>query len=369
MRPRIQMAGLAGLVITSLALAACSSGSSTGSAGSAGSTSGGTPAAGGAGTELVVTSFGGDWEKAFIEAVVKPFEAETGAKVRLVTAYSADALTQLTAAKAKPQFDVVHFSGGQETKAAADGLLAKMSESDLANAADLANVAKSGLAGGEGPVVQISPMGIMYRTDKITTAPTSWKDVLKPEYSKHVALTDLSNSYGLYSLLGVNSALGGDLTNIKPGMDALTGLAKSGNAIVIKTSAEMQQAFSARDIWIAPYSQDYAETLRKASLPVEFVVPSEGATASFITANLVANRPNTELAKKFINAELKPEAQAKLAAALLYSPTNTKTVVPAELATKVLSGDKLDTLTRYPSDTINTNRAAWTTLWNQGIAR
>ena len=48
-----------------------------------------------AGETIVVTSFGGDWEKAFIEAVVDPFEEETGAKVELITLYRADALAQV----------------------------------------------------------------------------------------------------------------------------------------------------------------------------------------------------------------------------------------------------------------------------------
>ena len=55
---------------------------------------------------------------------------------------------------------------------------------------------------------------------------------------------------------------------------------------------------------IAPYASDYAYTLTKAGLPVKFAQGAEGTPASFITTNLVANRPNQPLALKFIDMSL-----------------------------------------------------------------
>lgn len=324
---------------------------------------------GGAPVELVVTSFGGDWEKAYIEAVVEPFEEEYNAKITLVTLYSADALAQLTAQASAPQLDVVHFSGGQEAIAAAQGLIDPVDPADLTTFDDLSPIATEGLERGEGPVMQVTPIGIVYRSDVIEKAPTSWEDVFNSKYAQHVALTDLSNSYGLLSLLAVNETLGGDTDDLEPGLDALGDLAQSGDAIVIKTSADMQQAFSARDIWIAPYSQDYAETLRKAGLDVEFAVPDEGAPASFITANVVAGRTNSDLATKLVDFSLRPEAQATFAEAMLYSPVNTTTELSSAIADTVIHGDALSKLVRYDSTVLNERRAGWTDEWNLRIAQ
>ena len=71
----------------------------------------------------MINSFGGAYEKTHRELVIEPFEKMHNVKINVVTAYSADALAQLRAQKAAPQFDVLHFSGGQEAIAAKEGLL------------------------------------------------------------------------------------------------------------------------------------------------------------------------------------------------------------------------------------------------------
>ena len=75
--------------------------------------------------ELVINSFGGAYEQAHRKCVIDPFVAATKAKVNIVTAYSADAFAQLRAQKAAPQYDVIHFSGGQEIVAAKEGQIGR----------------------------------------------------------------------------------------------------------------------------------------------------------------------------------------------------------------------------------------------------
>jgi len=322
-----------------------------------------------AGQTLVVTSFGGDWEKAFIEAVVEPFEAETGASVELVTLYSADALAQLTAQKSSPQLDVVHFSGGQEYSAAKDGLIEPIAPTDLSNYADLAKIAVTGLDSGTGPTIQLAPIGLVYNTESGAPAPTSWLDLFDGAYAGHLALTDFSNSYGVLSMLRVADALGGGIDDPSKAITDLGGLAASGDAIVVPTSPDLQTAFAQRDVWLAPYAMDYAGTLKDAGLPVEFIVPSEGATASLITSNVVAGRENTDLAKIFVDFELRPEAQRLFAERMRYSPVNLTTELSGATADEVLSGDELDDVVIYPADTIAADRPAWTNEWNKLITK
>ena len=364
---------LAAVSISALALAGCTASTETTapttSAPEPGETTSEQAEVSYAGKELVVTSFGGDWEKALIAAVVIPFEAATGAKVKLVTAYSADALAQITAAKDNPQFDVVHFSGGQEITAAAEGLLEPITAADLSNYSDLAEVAVQEMVNGAGPVIQVTPVGLVYRTDKIDTAPTSWTDIFKDEYKGKVALTDFSNTYGVLSMLRVNDALGGNINDASLGLEAIGNLAASNDAVVIATSAELQAAFVNRDIWIAPYAQDYAATLIAAGIPVAFAAPTEGMTASFITASVVAGRENTDLAKLFIDYTLRAEAQATFATLMRYAPVNTATVIPENIASSVLSTEQVSNILRYDAGVIAANRPAWTDEWNSRIAR
>ena len=130
---------------------------------------------------LRINSFGGAYETAHRKCVITPFEKETGATVQIVTAYSADAFAQLRAQKAAPQYDVIHFSGGQEIVAAAEGLLSPIDAKKLSNAADVYDIAKAGLAKGEGPAYSVAAIGMIYNSDAMKPAPTSWKDLLNPK--------------------------------------------------------------------------------------------------------------------------------------------------------------------------------------------
>lgn len=321
------------------------------------------------GQELVVSSFGGDWEKALISAVVIPFEAATGANVKLVTAYSADALAQLQASAGNPVFDVIHFSGGQEVTAAEAGLLEPIASEELSNFGDLHPFAVENLASGGGPVIQVTPVGLVFRNDLGLPAPTSWNDIFSNDYAGTLALTDFSNTYGVLSLLRVNDAMGGSVDDPTAAIDKMGALTQSGDAIVVATSAELQTAFVERGIALAPYAQDYAETLIAAGVPVEFITPVEGLTASFITASATAGSGSEELAKLFINYTLSPEAQATFATLMRYASVNSATKIPEAVQSSVLSPSEVGNVLRYDSTVIANNRAKWTDQWNDRIAK
>jgi len=318
---------------------------------------------------LTINSFGGAYETAHRKCVITPFEKETGASTRIVTAYSADAFAQLRAQKAAPTYDVIHFSGGQEIVAAKEGLLAAVDPTKVPSLADLYPVAKANLAKGEGPVYSIAAIGLVYNSQVLPKAPGSWKDLLDPALSKKLVLTDISNGYGMLGFLMINRISGGDLNNIQPGLDAVKKLLANG-AIVVNTSPEIQREFAQNGAGIAPYASDYAYTLTKAGLPVKFVQGAEGTPASFITVNLVANRPNQALAQKFIDMTLSESAQTCFANELRYSPTNSKAKLTPEVAATVAYGASgMQNLFRFDAPTIEANRANWVERWSKTIAR
>ena len=319
--------------------------------------------------EITINSFGGAYEEAHRKCVIDPFTAETGADVNIVTAYSADAFAQLRAQKDAPQYDVIHFSGGQEIVGAKEGLLAPIDAAKLSNAADLYPFAGAKMAEGEGPAYQIAAIGLLYNSDELSEAPSNWADLMEPELAEGLVLTDISNTYGLFGFLMLNQVAGGDLENIQPGLDAVKAMLENG-AFVVSKSPEIQQAFAQGGTVVAPYASDYAYTLRKAGLPIKFQQGAEGTPASYITANLVAGRDNQDLALKFIDTELSPEAQACFAEALRYTPTNSKTELPDEVAADVAYGEEgVASLLRFDPETIEANRADWVVEWNKAIAQ
>jgi len=319
--------------------------------------------------KLVINSFGGAYEEAHRRLVIEPFEAMHDVEIEVVTAYSADALAQLRAQAESPQFDVIHFSGGQEVIAAEEGLLEPIAPEALTHYDELYPFAVEGLAEGRGPVYSAAAVGLLYNTEEIAEPPASWEDLFNPDHAGVVAIADISNTYGLLALLMLNQARGGDLGDIQPGLDAVADMLVT-DALIVSTSPEMQQAFATGGIILAAYAQDYAYTLRQAGLPVAFVQPQEGVAGVYITANVVAGRPNTELATQFVDFSLRAEAQVGWAEALRYSPTNATAELPPEVAADVLYGEEaIAGLVRFDPETINDQRPAWTDAWNRMVAQ
>lgn len=318
--------------------------------------------------ELVINSFGGAYEKRHRELVIEPFEKANNAKVTVVTVYSADMVAQLRAQKAAPRFDVVHLSGGLEATAAAEGLLAPIRPDQLSNHADLYPFAVANLAKGEGPAYSAAVVGMLYDANKAKPAPTSWLDIANPAYGGHLVLTDLSNNWGLLSFLMINKVAGGTLDDIAPGLDVVKKTLKG--ATIVSKSPEIQQAFAQSDAWVAPYAQDYAFTLTQAGLPVKFMQPKEGAVFSPITVNLVAGRPNSALALKFIDFSLRAEASAGWAESFRYAPVNRKAQLSPAAKEGVLSGEEaMKNLVTFDPIKIGQMRGAWTEQWNRAIAK
>lgn len=315
--------------------------------------------------ELVVSSYGGEWTENQRELIIEPFEREHGVKVRLVTGYSADILAQLRAQKDNPQIDVVHFSGGQEAIAAEEGLLSPIKPEELEHYDDLYPIAVQGLDQGHGPAHAVAAIGLLYNTEEVDPAPTSWQDLWDERFAGEVILTDIGNSYGLLGMLMINEVHGGSLDNIQPGLDAIGELLADDNVVVTR-SPDLRQEFAQGNVVIGPYAQDHAYRLREGGAPIGFVMPEEGAAASFLTINLVEGRPNRDLALEFINHSLRPEVMAGWAEAARYSPTNSKTELPEEVAADVVYGqDAIDQLVAFDPLTIGENKSEWIDAWNR----
>lgn len=320
--------------------------------------------------ELVINSFGGSYEKTHRDLVITPFEEKYGVKVKVVTAYSADTLAQLRAQKENPQFDVVHFSGGLETIAASEGLLAPIKPAELSNYGQMYPFAVEGIEKGVGPMYKVAAIGLLYNTDEVSPAPTSWMDLANPTYAKSVLLTDAAaNTYGMLGMLMMNKVNGGTLDDVQPGLD-FVGKLLEGGATVISKSPEIQQNFAQGSALIAPYAQDYAFTLTKAGLPVKFVQPKEGAAFAPITVNLVAGRENRDLALKFIDFSIRAEASKGWAEALRYSPTNKEAKLPDDVAAQVIYGEEAaKNLVGFDPIKIGEERSKWNEAWKRLVAQ
>ena len=320
---------------------------------------------------LVINSFGGAYEEAHRRLVIEPFEKMHNVEIEVVTLYSADALAQLRAQAASPQFDVIHFSGGQEVVAAEEGLLAPIEPSELTNHAALYPFAVEGIEKGQGPVYSFAIAGLIYDTNAYPEAPTSWDALFEAEDGEGVVIADITNTYGLLTLLKLNEVRGGDLSDMTPGLEAISELLDNG-AQIVSSSPELQTAFAQGGATLAAYAQDYAFTLQNAGLPVGFAQPVEGSPAFFITANVVANRPKHRASRRSSSTSPDPRRGAgRLGGgdAFTRPRTGRSSFRPRWRGALVFGEEAASRVQRFDPDTVNALRPEWTDAWNRAIAR
>ena len=131
--------------------------------------------------KLVFTTFPG--QKDALDAAFEPWTTATGVDVEWLENGLGDRLTKMAAEKGSPTIDVALVPIG-EVQALLDNGVVDPADSELPNYEQLIDAAK--LDGGYG--VSTLQFGIAYNPAFVTTAPTSWADLLDPAYAGHIAL-------------------------------------------------------------------------------------------------------------------------------------------------------------------------------------
>jgi putative spermidine/putrescine transport system substrate-binding protein len=369
MKMNKKAAGFMCALLSLTVFAGCSTPNSTaGTTGTAapGTAAPATPAPAGkefAGKTLTVGSYGGVFDEAVNQYVVEKFQTETGAKVVLDPSYS---YVKLAADNKAPNVDLVFLDDARVIQGGEAGLLTKL---EPAKISEWANVYPQFIdSNNYGIAWAIGSYGIVYNKDKITTPPTSWNDLWKPEYKGKVAVNDIPSANATSQLLvAMARANGGDEKNIDSAFDKFKQLAPNLLAIANST-AQMTDLLTRDEVWIAPWWDGRALALGAKKANIGFVRPSEGAYATIIEATIPTNAKNQDMSNKFINMLLTTEAQTGFAKVMFYGPTNKNTKLPAEYADKVVYGEAVvSKIKNVDWKYIATVRNDWVNKWNQVI--
>lgn len=312
------------------------------------------------GKELVAQGFGGPTQDVLQRVVFDVFDKREGSRSTQVPLQSAAAFARMRAEAAAPQLDLYQFSGGQERLAASEGLTAPLG--DLPSLVDIPARMKD--PGSNWVTFAVIAEGILYRTDKVKTPPSSYKDFLDPAYAGHIALPTITNGYGTDFLVMLARAHGGSETNIEPGFKALATIAKG--ASIFRAASEVPGLFAQGDAWIIPYDSTSAKRCKDAGLPVAFVAPEEGSVSSACSVCVAAKSNNLDLARGMAAQFISPESQMAIAEQLQWAPTNGRVQLPEALAKQLPRPDQLVTLNM---EAMTASRPQWTERWNREIQR
>ncbi|MGF3057431.1 ABC transporter substrate-binding protein [Microbacterium sp. YY-01] len=308
------------------------------------------------------------WEEAYQEAVIQPFlDAHPGVSVNYVSKRtSAEMLSALQAEKANPTTDVVIMDSTVSASANTQGIFEKFDESAVPN---LANVKEEFLdPDGYGPYVMLDAIALLYDTEVIDQAPTSWEVLWDPQYAGQLNITAPPALGGIALTAIAASMEGEDYTeSIDKALVKLKELAPS-----VQTWApnpdEYQNVISGQTVMGMGPSARAQYYTDQVDGKLGIVFPTEGTTYQINTVNLVEGSDNKAVAEAFIDYSLSPEAQLAFAERMFYAPS-IDVDVPADIAARVVPTDGSLTIIPLDNDFLHTARDEWTDIWKREIIR
>ncbi|WP_433616635.1 ABC transporter substrate-binding protein [Dactylosporangium sp. CA-139114] len=279
---------------------------------------------------------------------VTPFEKQTGCKANVKTAGTSDEMVTLMKTG---DYDVVSASGDASLRLIYGGVVAPVNTDLMSNYKDVFDGLKNKAWNSVNGIAYGIPHGrganlLMYRTDVVKPAPTSWSVVFDPNspykgkvtaYDSPIYIADAA----LYLMktkpeLGIKNPYALDDKQFTAAVDLL----KAQNKVVGEYWSDYTkevQAFKAGNSVVGTTWQVIDNLAKADQTPVEAVLPTEGATGWSDTWMIAAKAKHPNCAYLWMNHIISPEANAAVAEWFGEAPSNrlacAKTADPQHCAT------------------------------------
>lgn len=292
-------AGIAGAIGLALVLSSCA-------------------ATGGASDQIVIGSFGGDYDK-FLQESVTPVFSETNPDTEVVFS-SGDTgalVTKLMAEKnAQGTFDIAQLSLMDISALIEAGVLEELDQSKISAWDDLLPGLMNDYCV---PHIQ-SPISIIYNADEVSPAPTDWDDFFDSDVVEQAGTWGTLWSDYVFFGAAVLEAGGDPGTDWSAGYD--TAVAAAPSLTDYGSTEQIGQGLLSGEInaVVGPKARA-AQWGKDGTVNLKAAVPESG-TFSYVSYSCIpANAPNKEAAYEYLNAELDPGAQLYFAENMNYAPT------------------------------------------------
>jgi putative spermidine/putrescine transport system substrate-binding protein len=325
-----------------------------------------TPAAEVSGS-INLMAYTGEFRDNYTQAVVTPCADQLGITVNYVDGpSSAEMLAQLRTQRDDPQVDVVIMDVSIAAIGNAEGLYQPLDPAVVTNLADLYENAIT--PDNYGPAVTFDNLVLLYNTELVDPAPTSWNALWDEQYAGQVVLQAPPDIQGLALTIITDQMEGADYKEtIDPAIARLAELAP--RVLTFDPQPEQYTIVTNGDGALAigwnARAQLYSD-LSDGRLGV--VLPEEGSIFQINTINLVANSANPAAAQAFINCALSAEAQSTFSDTMFYAPVNSTAEVSAEvLARTASSPEKVDMMIPVDWAYIGEVRDDWLDRWRREV--
>lgn len=324
-----------------------------------------------AGDNLVAATYQGTWEDAHRTILVPAFRKATGADVSLVPMFAVDQVARMQAGGVNnPPFDVAILDPGPLITAPKDDILQEFPVDLSKHFNDVLPRYQTSGGGNWGPIIGLQFVGIAYNPTKITTPPTSWADLWKPEYKGRVGITNMSSTLGTGWMVEIAKMHGGSEADLEPAFQAIQELLPNIAAIAPNLGA-LGTLFQQGEIDIAPHNLSSIALLQSKGVDVDWVIPKEGSYAFGASMHVVKNPVSSpELATAYIDAALSTEVQTAMASEPYFiAPVNKNAPLTGILAEKVATSfDDYEKYIYQDWEVISQRRSEWIERFNKEVA-
>jgi spermidine/putrescine-binding protein len=179
---------------------------------------------------------------------------------------------------------------------------------------------------------------LMYDPAAVPTAPESWMDLMKPEFTKKVAMVDdpLGNLL-IWGTVVTGKPMGTLLTRdeMKKVIDTLIEIKTKQARAFFASYGDMADAFARNEVTASAIGWEAVAVWAKAKgKEIKYTIPKEGTGMFMDCLCIPKDCPHLDLTYKMINHVISPEPQKIFATEQSAGITNLKTVpmLPPELA-------------------------------------
>lgn len=279
--------------------------------------------------QVVVGTWGGDYGQLLGSEIDKPLVAPAGIEVLQDIANADPRKTKLLAEKQSRRgtMDVACLSDNDMYLTAQQDLFEKITPDKVSRlGAVFPNLQKAYAI----PHIY-SAQVILYNPNKVNPAPKSFADLWDPKWKGRVGFSDI-----LYTNNTIAAALagGGSLSNFEPAKKKLMEL-RSLDVKLYPSNEALAAALKSEEVWITTMWLARGFMWKKSGIPLNHVVPTEGAPAIVFEASIPKNSRNKDNAFKYLNAMLDSKAQIAFADKMGYVPTVKDASLPPELAQQI----------------------------------
>jgi len=316
--------------------------------------------------EIVVSGYGGLWEKAFRTCFEKPYHDETGNTVAITVGSPTQWINQIKAASGRPPIDLLMIPSSGALEAIDNDIVEPIDEAKVPNYKDIAPRFKE-FSKGMGSVYVYGAMGLSYNKDVVKEPPKTWREfvdgTIAGKWRASIPGLDYGSSGIASTVWMLANIAGGGVDNADAGFEDIKKMKESGNLVFWNNANDFLNQLGSGDADLGMYwdGRSWAYT-EDGHENIQYLNPTPGSVAAMTWVQKVKGSPETGW--KLMDYVLSAEGQACYGNMMRYGMTNEKVTYDAAVEPLV---SKLDEVVIPPFAEIAKKMPEWVDRWNREI--